>query len=168
MKIGRTMIYVTHDQTEALTFADRVVVMYDGKVVQVGTPVELFEHPAHTFVGHFIGSPGMNILPCEVADGASHFSGNRLQTACKNLPQNGSKEIEVGIRPEFVQFDDKGFPVEIVKVDDLGRHQIVVANHENNIIKIIVAEGEAIPSESPRISFSPEHTRLYQNSWVVD
>ena len=65
-RIRRTMIYVTHDQTEALTFADQVVVMNDGEVVQIGTPVELFERPRHTFVGHFIGSPGMNILPCEV------------------------------------------------------------------------------------------------------
>ena len=66
-RVGATMIYVTHDQTEALTFADQVVVMQDGSVVQVGTPVELFERPRHTFVGHFIGSPGMNVLPCEVA-----------------------------------------------------------------------------------------------------
>ena len=60
------MIYVTHDQTEALTFADQVVVMHEGAVVQIGTPVELFERPRHTFVGHFIGSPGMNVLPCEI------------------------------------------------------------------------------------------------------
>ncbi|MGD8350493.1 MAG: ABC transporter ATP-binding protein, partial [Gammaproteobacteria bacterium] len=65
-QIGVTMIYVTHDQVEALTFADRVVVMYDGAVVQVGTPVELFNRPNHTFVGYFIGSPGMNVLPCEL------------------------------------------------------------------------------------------------------
>ena len=69
-----TMIYVTHDQTEALTFADKVVVMYDGEVVQIGTPEELFDEPAHTFVGYFIGSPGMNILPGEV-------SGNRVRVA---------------------------------------------------------------------------------------
>ncbi|MDH5354032.1 MAG: ABC transporter ATP-binding protein, partial [Gammaproteobacteria bacterium] len=167
-KIARTMIYVTHDQTEALTFADHVVVMYDGKVVQIGTPVDLFERPAHTFVGHFIGSPGMNILPCELSEGASFFAGNRLRTNCSKLPENGSKNMELGIRPEFVEFDDNGFPVEIVKVDDLGRHQIVVARHADNVIKMIVGEGEAIPSENPRISFSPEHTRLYENSWVVD
>jgi glycerol transport system ATP-binding protein len=60
------MIYVTHDQTEALTFADKVVVMYEGEVVQIGTPEELFNEPAHTFVGYFIGSPGMNVIPCEI------------------------------------------------------------------------------------------------------
>ena len=61
------MVYVTHDQTEALTFADKVVVMYEGEVVQIGTPEDLFERPAHTFVGYFIGSPGMNVLPAEIA-----------------------------------------------------------------------------------------------------
>ena len=167
-QLGRTMIYVTHDQTEALTFADHVVVMYDGTVVQVGTPVELFEHPAHTFVGHFIGSPGMNILPCEMSTGAAYYAGNQLRTACSNPPTNGSENIEVGVRPEFVEFDAGGFPVDIVKVDDLGRHQIVLARHDGNMIKMIVAEDEQIPSESPRISFSPEHTRLYRDSWVVD
>src|SRR5258707_7601275 len=65
-ELDLTMIYVTHDQTEALTFADTVVVMHDGRVVQSGTPAELFEKPAHTFVGYFIGSPGMNIVPAEV------------------------------------------------------------------------------------------------------
>src|ERR1043165_3930156 len=68
-RIRRTMIYGTHDQTEALTFADRVVVMNLGEVVQVGTPVELFERPAHTFVGHFIGSPGQNVLPSGPREG---------------------------------------------------------------------------------------------------
>ena len=167
-QLGRTMIYVTHDQTEALTFADHVVVMYDGTVVQIGTPIELFEHPAHTFVGHFIGSPGMNILPCEMSDSVAYFAGNRMQTACTRLPTDGTDNIEVGVRPEFVRFDDTGFPVEIVKVDDLGRHQVVLARHDSQVIKMIVAEDAQIPSERPRISFSPEHTRLYKDSWVID
>ena len=64
-RFGYTMVYVTHDQTEALTFADKVVVMYDGEIVQIGTPAELFLRPKHTFVGYFIGSPGMNVMPGE-------------------------------------------------------------------------------------------------------
>src|SRR5215208_5909795 len=77
-RIRRTMIYVTHDQTEALTFADQVVVMKDGEIVQIGTPVELFERPRHTFVGHFIGSPGMNVLPCAIRDGAVRLGGDTI------------------------------------------------------------------------------------------
>src|SRR5690242_11036533 len=65
-RFGHTMVYVTHDQTEALTFADTVAVMYDGQIVQIGKPAELFERPSHTFVGYFIGSPGMNVLPVKV------------------------------------------------------------------------------------------------------
>ena len=167
-QLGRTMIYVTHDQTEALTFADHVVVMYDGTVVQVGTPVELFECPAHTFVGHFIGSPGMNILPCEIDNGKSSFAGNPVQTASSKLPVTPAGKLEIGVRPEFVYFDDDGIPVTITKVDDLGRYQIVVVQHNNSTIKMIVAEDTQIPSENPCIAFSPEHTRVYADDWVVD
>src|SRR5512144_836537 len=74
-----TMIYVTHDQTEALTFADTVVVMHEGSVVQTGTPEELFARPAHTFVGYFIGSPGMNVLPAEVQGRQARVAGRALE-----------------------------------------------------------------------------------------
>ncbi len=90
-RVRATMIYVTHDQTEALTFADQVVVMQDGEVVQIGTPVELFERPAHTFVGHFIGSPGMNVLPCEVRDGTA-----RVDRVCPSRSANGIGDIGQG------------------------------------------------------------------------
>ncbi len=167
-QLGRTMIYVTHDQTEALTFADRVVVMYDGTVVQVGTPVELFEQPAHTFVGHFIGSPGMNILPCEIIDGKTGFAGNLVQTASPIPPGNLTGKLEIGVRPEFVHFDESGIPVDIVKVDDLGRYQIVATRHEGKTIKMLIGEDQQIPSENPRIAFNPKYTRLYRDDWAVD
>jgi glycerol transport system permease protein len=73
-----TFVYVTHDQNEALTFADQVVVMYEGQIVQVGTPQALFENPKHTFVGFFIGSPGMNLLPCELDGDAAVVDGARI------------------------------------------------------------------------------------------
>src|SRR5205814_606351 len=72
------VIYDTHDQTEALTFADTVVVMHDGRVVQSGTPAELFEKPAHTFVGYFIGSPGMNIVPAQVRGREARIDGHTI------------------------------------------------------------------------------------------
>ena len=165
-QVGATMIYVTHDQTEALTFADQVVVMYDGTVVQVGTPVELFEQPKHTFVGHFIGSPGMNVLPCELSGGQAIFAGTALQTASSTTDLD-SGELEVGVRPEFVRFDKQGFPVELVKVDDLGRYRIVEVRREGHAIKMIAGEDEHIPTESPRVSFDPVHTRIYADGWIV-
>jgi len=128
-RIRRTMIYVTHDQTEALTFADQVVVMNDGEIVQIGAPVDLFERPQHTFVGHFIGSPGMNILPCEVAGGKAVFAGEVVDTANAALWRGNGKTLELGVRPEFVTFAPNGIAVEIVKVLDAGRYRIVETQH---------------------------------------
>ncbi len=166
-RVGVTMIYVTHDQTEALTFADQVVVIYEGTVVQVGTPVELFEQPQHTFVGHFIGSPGMNLLPCSAADGATVFSGIPVQTTNAHKLKTNGRRMELGIRPEFIRFDNSGFDVEIVKVDDLGRYQLVETRRAENTIKMILAEGTPIPAEKPRIAFDPDHTWLYADGWAV-
>ncbi len=166
-QVGATMIYVTHDQTEALTFADQVAVMYDGTVVQVGTPVELFEKPEHTFVGHFIGSPGMNVLPCELSGGRAIFAGAALQTVSATT-NPGSGVLEIGVRPEYVRFDDDGFPVQVLKVDDLGRYRIVEVRREGHSIKMIAGEDERIPSENPRVSFDPAHTRIYADGWAVN
>lgn len=166
-QVGVTMIYVTHDQVEALTFADKVVVMYEGKVVQVGTPVELFEHPQHTFVGYFIGSPGMNVLPCTIENAQPVFRGFPLQTASR---VNGSLSgrLELGIRPEFIHFSNEGIPVHIEKVEDLGRYQVVTLKHETDTIKMVIDDGHEIPSENPMIQFDPAHTRVYHDDWVVE
>ena len=112
-EINRTMIYVTHDQTEALTFADQVVVMHEGQLVQKGTPVELFEKPQHTFVGHFIGSPGMNILPCELANGKVNFSGTNIEIEKKPNFNKTYSKTQIGIRPEFISFSNTGVPVKV-------------------------------------------------------
>jgi glycerol transport system ATP-binding protein len=99
-EFGHTMIYVTHDQTEALTFADKVVVMYDGRVVQMGTPEELFDTPAHTFVGYFIGSPGMNLLDANVRAKPPIFTGMSLPLGAAAMPKSKGA-CQIGIRPEY-------------------------------------------------------------------
>ncbi len=167
-QIGVTMIYVTHDQTEALTFADKVVVMFDGTIVQVGTPVELFDRPNHTFVGHFIGSPGMNVLPCECLQGRANYRGHTVPTRLA-IPESLEGKLEIGIRPEFVSFsNDGGIPVEILKVDDLGRYQVITVSHQEDTIKMLIAEGEPVPSEKPRVLFDPDKTHIYHNDWILD
>lgn len=163
---GRTMIYVTHDQTEALTFADEVVVMDLGQVVQIGTPVELFERPEHTFVGHFIGSPGMNIIPCEVSGRSVSFHGQTLKLNSKpDTSRNGRTEI--GIRPEFVKIKRAGIKAHVRKVSDIGRHTVVEALIGEHRIAAI-HDGE-LPNEGETIhlEFDPEHTRLYVDGWLA-
>ena len=108
-RFSHTMIYVTHDQTEALTFADRVVVMHDGEIVQVGTSEELFDKPHHTFVGYFIGSPGMNVLPCTLESGKAMVAGHAVKDLDCDAPADTGR-TEVGVRPEFVSFDTRGVP----------------------------------------------------------
>ncbi len=165
-RVGATMIYVTHDQTEALTFADQVVVMHDGMVVQIGSPVELFERPQHTFVGHFIGSPGMNVLPCSIDGGKAMFAGQALQTA--NAAPAGSKgRSEIGVRPEFISFAGDGIPVNVVKSIDLGRFRVVDVRHGDDSIKLLVPEGEEIPADGAYVSFDPAHTRVYIDGWMA-
>ena len=101
-RLGHTMVYVTHDQTEALTFADTVVVMHEGQILQVGTPEELFARPQHTFVGYFIGSPGMNILPLARDGDALLLEGHRLGLPglAPALPEG---VLQLGVRPEHVR-----------------------------------------------------------------
>ena len=167
-RVGRTMIYVTHDQTEALTFADQVVVMFEGQVVQSGTPVELFERPAHTFVGHFIGSPGMNLLPCEIdAAGVPRFAGLAVATASRNLGAARGKRAEIGVRPEFVHFAPSGIPVTIERASDVGRFSIVDARHGAQLIKLLVDEGQPIPQGQGHLAFDTERTRVYADGWAV-
>ncbi|MEZ5669849.1 MAG: ABC transporter ATP-binding protein [Alphaproteobacteria bacterium] len=167
-QIGVTMIYVTHDQTEALTFADKVVVMHDGTVVQIGTPVDLFEKPQHTFVGHFIGSPGMNLLPCTVENGSARFAGRAVATAAPVTQPAAGAAVELGVRPEFVSFADDGVPVQVVGVSDAGRFRIVDARADGHRIKLLVQEDAPIPSETAHVRFDPAHTQVYADGWIVN
>ncbi len=165
-KVGATMIYVTHDQTEALTFADQVVVMQDGDVVQIGSPVELFERPAHTFVGHFIGSPGMNMLPCEIRDGAAFYQGQPVQLEGAVKP--GLKgRCQIGIRPEFISFGKTGLEARVRKVADVGRHIIVETLLGENLVNVVVKDHAPNEGDSVFLNFEAAHTRVYQDGWIA-
>jgi glycerol transport system ATP-binding protein len=161
-----TMIYVTHDQTEALTFADKVVVMYAGEIVQVGTPAELFDKPSHTFVGYFIGSPGMNVVPVAV-DGANVRIGDSVVAlASAPVVADGAK-IELGVRPEFVKLGASGIPASVARVEDAGRYRVAHLLMQGHPVAALLREGEEIPAD-PKVSFDPAGMHLYADSWRVD
>ncbi len=165
-EFGHTMIYVTHDQTEALTFADKVVVMYEGEVVQIGTPEELFDEPAHTFVGYFIGSPGMNVLPCEVEGDRLRLGGREIVLQRRYPALSG--KIEMGVRPEFVGLKAKGegLPISISAVEDIGRFKIVRARIEGQSFDAVLPEGTEIPAEASAV-IDPRRINIYQDSHIV-
>ncbi len=164
-RVANTMIYVTHDQTEALTFADKVVVMNVGEVMQVGTPEELFDEPHHTFVGHFIGSPGMNVLPCEVSGNGAVVAGHKIAIANKAAKTEG--RTEVGVRPEFVSFARTGIPARVARVSDAGRFSIVEADCDAGMVRLLVDEGGNVPSEEVHLAFDPARTRIYVDGWLA-
>jgi glycerol transport system ATP-binding protein len=163
-QFGFTMVYVTHDQTEALTFADQVVVMYDGGIVQIGTPAELFERPRHTFVGYFIGSPGMNVMPVAIDGKTATLGSQRI-----DLPgaPKAAGAVELGIRPEYVRLGRDGMAVSISKVEDLGRHKVVRAKLEGRDIAAVIGEDETVPAE-PKVRFDPAGINIYADSWRVE
>ncbi|MDA8870026.1 ABC transporter ATP-binding protein [Rhizobiaceae bacterium] len=163
-QLGHTMIYVTHDQTEALTFADKVVVMFEGEVVQIGTPEELFETPEHTFVGYFIGSPGMNILPA-VVDGAIAQIGSH-SIGLKGGYGTPSGKIEVGVRPEFISFAKGGIPARVDAVEDIGRFKIVRAKMDELSVDILLNEGEPVPAD-PTLKFDAAKVHVYRDDHLV-
>ena len=166
-EINRTMIYVTHDQTEALTFADQVVVMHEGQLVQKGTPVELFEKPKHTFVGHFIGSPGMNILSCELINGKANFSGAAIEIENKPISHKTYSKTQIGIRPEFVSFSNTGIAVKVLKVNDAGRHKIIDIECDGGKLKMISSVATTIPSGTAYVKFNSKYTYVYGDDWIV-
>jgi glycerol transport system ATP-binding protein len=167
-EFNHTMIFVTHDQTEALTFADKVVVMDKGVVVQIGTPEELFEKPAHTFVGYFIGSPGMNIFDAKIDGNVAYIKDKKITLSKKY--SNLSGKIELGIRPEFLKLskDDGDLEIEIVNIEDIGYHKIVRVKFEDITMSIIVKEDSPITKDIKFVSFDVEHTFVYSDGWLVE
>lgn len=167
-ELGLTTIYVTHDQTEALTFADTVMVMHEGEVVQVGTPSELFDQPRHTFVGYFIGSPGMNVLPAAV-EGRQAWLGEQPLPLGRAYPLLPEGRVEIGIRPEHARLsrNGDGLPVTVRKVEDVGRHKIVRAELMGHEISVLAAEDLDIDGEQARVVFDSARVNVYADGHLV-
>jgi len=137
-----TLIYVTHDQVEALTFADQIVVMTRGRAVQVGHAAALFERPQHRFVGHFIGSPGMNFLPGRVhPEGVLEVAGQsvRLPQGLAHEPLAALRDFTLGVRPEYLTLDAPGadgvLDATVTQVQDLGTYWLLTASLGEQVMK---------------------------------
>lgn len=170
-----TMVYVTHDQLEASTFADKIAVMYDGQIVQFGTPRELFESPNHTFVGYFIGSPGMNLVEVERCEKGVRFDGMTVNLSSglqAILDQSSSSNLKLGIRPEFIQLtataSDDTFECEITDIEDLGTYKIVSLALGNQSIKARVDEDQVVSPGTIHVGFPRQWVKLYVDEFLVE
>ena len=164
-----TLIYVTHDQVEALTFAEEVVVMTRGKAVQVGSAEALFEQPAHTFVGHFIGSPGMNFLPARSAGDSLEVAGTTI-TALRQLPDG---DIKIGIRPEYLRMAEPSsqgaVPATVTQVQDVGTHAMLSADASGSKLKVRLHSDAPLPAvgDTVWLRVLDPHTCYYRNEELV-
>jgi glycerol transport system ATP-binding protein len=173
-QFNHTLIYVTHDQIEALTFAEQVVVMSEGDIVQVGTPQALFERPEHTFVGYFIGSPGMNFLPCRIDGGDAVVAGQRipLSQAQAGAAQNcAADSLKLGIRPEMVELAEngEGLTLRLEHVAQMGQFRLLNASLNGHPVKLKVAsEQGAVEGSDISVVFPPRWICLYANERLIE
>lgn len=134
LHLGVKLIYVTHDQHEAMTLADRVVVMDEGEVVQVGSPEELFDNPTHKFVGYFVGTPGMNFTPCLLQDRALHVGRSKIAVSDEAAGRLASHDgwLSFGIRPDRLSVSAEAgrltIPGTVTGVENHGDERIVTAD----------------------------------------
>ena len=147
-RLKTTSLYVTHDQVEAMTLADRMIVMNKGIAEQIGTPIEVFEKPASTFVAAFIGSPPMNLIPVNVsADGQIRTKdGQTMAIAASQVPERArGREIILGFRPEHVVLEQPGIPLTIEMIETLGSEKLIHGKTAETqvVIRCDVHEAEA-------------------------
>lgn len=162
-QLGKTTIYVTHDQVEAMTMANRIVVMSDGVIQQVGPPLELYDHPANIFVAGFIGSPTMNFFDAVATKGAARLAdGSALPLAA--APPEGGK-IVIGIRPEHLHFADQGLPATVTVVEPLGMSTQVTLEAAGERVTLLALERPQLtPGDRKYLTAKPQDIHVFDRA----
>ncbi len=160
-RLTTTSVYVTHDQIEAMTMADKIVVMNNGRVEQIGSPLELYDNPANLFVAGFIGSPAMNFLKGRL-NGAAVAVGNGISLPVKTKLESG-RDVLVGVRPEHLAVAADGVAAEVVIVEPTGADTQIFCKLAGTAVTAVVRERhEFRPGESIRLK--PQLTYLFDPS----
>jgi multiple sugar transport system ATP-binding protein len=168
-QVGITTLYVTHDQTEAMTLADQIVVLSQGRIQQIGTPQQIYQTPANRMVATFLGNPAMNLLHGTYQEGVFHFKGENIP--CPSHLQtilNGSQSqfVDIGIRPEFIQVvpapAEGTLTVTVEVVEPLGRETLLRASltSEPSQTLNLVIQGGFAPAFGDRLSIRPDLSQL--------
>jgi multiple sugar transport system ATP-binding protein len=165
-RLGATSVYVTHDQIEAMTMADRIVVLRDGKVEQIGAPLELYDRPANIFVAGFIGSPAMNMLPATID--LSLNSARLAEGSTLPLPQgiraSDGQEVIYGVRPDqwILSNGDTGVPATVELIEPTGAEILLAAQLAGQRILCAFRERHALkPGDSIRLNVDPAAAHVF-------
>ena len=163
-RLGTTTVYVTHDQIEAMTMADRIVVMCDGRISQIGAPLELYDRPANTFVAGFIGSPSMNLIEGTVSHGRFAAPGIDLPMPIGTPLAEGTK-LTYGIRPEHLALADQGLPVSVVVVEPTGAEIHLVVRAGQQELTVVLRERQAFhPGQTLHLVPMPDLIHLFDET----
>jgi multiple sugar transport system ATP-binding protein len=168
-RLKTTSIYVTHDQIEAMTMGDKIVVMKDGRIEQTGSPLELYDHPVNLFVAGFIGSPAMNFLSGTLrrADGAARVElgdGTRLDAPASAGGADGQPVI-MGMRPEHLALADSGIPSKVVVVEPTGADTFVACRHAGEELSVVFRERhDFTPGSTIHLQPDLQHAHLFDAS----
>ena len=159
-RLGVTTVYVTHDQTEALTMGDRIAVLKDGVLQQVGTPRDLYANPKNVFVAGFIGSPAMNLFPADIVDGGLKFGTAVAALDRDALAATSAKKVTIGVRPEdvTVSTSGEGLPVNVDVVEELGADGYLYGHTDIDGSRVdIVArvDGRVHPNAGDQVFITP-------------
>ncbi len=165
----QTMVYVTHDQLEAMTMADRIAVMDHGVLQQVGTPLEVYNAPANTFVARFIGSPGMNLCPgtlVETDRGLAVDLGRLgvsppLRPALAYVARQGGRAVTYGFRPEEVHLDAAGLRLPLILAERIGARTILHLGHEDAALRAVFQGNPDLPPGDIALAPDPAAVRLF-------
>ncbi len=165
-RLGVTTVYVTHDQTEALTMGDRIAVLKDGVLQQVGTPRDLYEAPQNVFVAGFIGSPAMNLFDAEVVDGGLKFGTAVAKVDRETLGETKAKKVTIGVRPEDVKVSKtgEGLPVDVDVVEELGADGYLYGHTEidgNRVDIVARVDGRSHPNAGEKVFITPEPNHVH-------
>jgi multiple sugar transport system ATP-binding protein len=162
-RLRTTSVYVTHDQIEAMTMADKIVVMNGGNVEQIGTPLDLYDEPANLFVAGFIGSPAMNFLPCRQANGSG--AGVSLvdgSTIASPPCASGNGQLTLGVRPEHFMINDVGVPADVIVVEPTGADTQVYCKLAGSDVTVVAHERHTFkPGDKIRLQPRPGKTYLF-------
>jgi multiple sugar transport system ATP-binding protein len=162
--LGKTFIYVTHDQEEAMTLADRIVVMRDGRIEQVGTPMKIYHEPANQFVASFFGSPTMNLIPGTglTVGGRTAFAFAENVWPLDGFAHGPAGPVTLGVRPEAVRVGDGArFTAQVTLVEPLGKETLVYLQYEPGRFLIAFAGGEVAAEEGATVQFDFQGARVY-------
>ncbi|RWF28784.1 ABC transporter ATP-binding protein [Mesorhizobium sp.] len=164
-RLKTTMIYVTHDQIEAMTMADKIVVMNSGRIEQVGAPLDLYDSPQNLFVAQFIGSPAMNLLTgtlTKQSQTAIVTEGGLRVPSIASPHLSDKKDLIFGIRPEHVRIDDTGFPATVVVVEPMGAEtQVTFSAQGTEFVAVFRERIRAEPGEKIPVRFDPEWIYIF-------